>query len=76
MESIGQILKELFEGNIAITPYKDQDKIPCTYCTYRSICQFDTKIAENHYRSIKALPIEELWNRMKGGEAHGQSVDE
>lgn len=64
-ESIGTILKELFDGNISIMPYKDKDKIPCTYCTYKSICQFDGKIAENHYRNLKAMPIEELWENMK-----------
>ena len=74
-ESIGNILKELFDGNISILPFKDKDKIPCTYCTYKSICQFDTKIEENHYRVLKALPIEELWDNMKkkkAGEEDGQ----
>ena len=73
-ESIGRILKELFDGNISITPYKDKDKIPCTYCTYKSICQFDGKIAENHYRNLKAIPIDELWDNMKKKEVadHGQ----
>lgn len=64
-ESIGRILKELFDGNISIMPYKDKEKIPCTYCTYKSICQFDGKIEENHYRNLKAMPIEDLWAKMK-----------
>lgn len=73
-ESIGRILKELFDGNISIMPYKDKDRIPCTYCTYKSICQFDGKISENHYRNLKAIPIDELWENMKKKEAadHGQ----
>ena len=73
-ESIGRILKELFDGNISILPYKDKDKIPCTYCTYKSICQFDGKIEENHYRNLKAIPIEDLWEKMKkkGGTDDGQ----
>ena len=74
-ESIGRILKELFDGNISILPYKDKEKIPCTYCTYKSICQFDTKIEENHYRNLKALSIEALWANMKakkGGEEDGE----
>jgi len=72
-ESIGRILKELFDGNISIMPYKDKEKIPCTYCTYKSICQFDGKIEENHYRNLKAVPIEDLWAKMKErGGSNGQ----
>lgn len=72
-ESIGQILKELFDGNISIMPYKDKEKIPCTYCTYKSICQFDGKIEENHFRNLKAVPIEDLWAKMKErGGSNGQ----
>lgn len=67
LESMGRILKELYDGNISIVPYKDKDKIPCTYCTYKSICQFDGKIRANEYRHLRALTIEELWEKMKKG---------
>ncbi len=77
-ESIGRILKELFDGNISIIPYKDKEKIPCTYCTYKSVCQFEPKIESNHYRSLKPLAIDELWENMKekkGGVLIGDQVD-
>ncbi len=77
-ESIGEILKELFHGNISIIPYKDKEKIPCTYCTYKSICQFEPKIESNHYRSLKPIPIDELWEKMKrkqGGVIIGNEMD-
>ena len=77
-ESIGVILKQLFNGNISIIPYKDKDKIPCTYCTYKSICQFEPKITSNHYRSLKPVSIDDLWENMKkkkGGVCIGNPVD-
>lgn len=77
-ESIGRILKELFEGNISIIPYKDKEKIPCTYCPYKSICQFEPKIENNHYRSLKPVAIDELWEKMKekkGGVFLGNEMD-
>ena len=77
-ESIGVILKQLFNGNISIIPYKDKDRIPCTYCTYKSICQFEPKIASNHYRSLKPVSIDDLWENMKkkkGGVFIGNPVD-
>ena len=44
--------KSILEGNINIDPYKKSDgKIPCTYCEYISICQFDSSLG-NKYRLI------------------------
>ena len=44
--------KSILEGNINIEPYKKSDgKIPCTYCEYISICQFDSSLG-NSFRTI------------------------
>ena len=48
--------KSILEGNININPYKKSDgKIPCTYCQYASICQFDSSLG-NSYRAIGRNP--------------------
>jgi ATP-dependent helicase/nuclease subunit B len=44
--------KSILEGHINIDPYKKSDgKIPCTYCQYISICQFDSFLG-NSFRLI------------------------
>lgn len=63
--SMRRLLKELVDGHIAVTPVKNKDKTPCSYCPYRSICQFDPEIPGNHYRTLRELPKEELWQRMQ-----------
>ncbi|MGM7700822.1 helicase-exonuclease AddAB subunit AddB [Pseudalkalibacillus sp. Hm43] len=66
---IGNIGSDIMEGNIDIAPYEMQKRTPCTYCSFRSVCQFDQSLEENNYRSLKNMKDEELFERMreKGG---------
>ena len=78
-ESIRRILREMVSGNITVLPAKNGDRIPCTYCTYSAICQFDARMPGNKYRKITPMKIEELWSNMKktveGEDADGSSMD-
>lgn len=56
-QTIKAIGKEIFGGNIEIMPYYKKGRKPCEYCPYHSICGFDVRNEENHYRYIP--------NRMK-----------
>ncbi|MGL6248616.1 MAG: PD-(D/E)XK nuclease family protein, partial [Culicoidibacterales bacterium] len=38
--------EKIVAGEIAIEP-KGIDKLPCSYCPYRSLCQFDQQLPEN-----------------------------
>ena len=44
-----KISKEILSGNIDIKPYylEKEKKTPCSYCEYKSICQFDQKNKDN-----------------------------
>ncbi|MBW8381864.1 MAG: helicase-exonuclease AddAB subunit AddB [Youngiibacter sp.] len=79
-ESIRRILREMVSGNITVLPAKNGDRIPCTYCTYSAICQFDARMPGNKYRKIVPMKIDELWSSMKetveGGDEGGSSMDE
>ena len=43
---------EIVSGNVAIDPYKMKDNRPCTFCAYKSVCQFDESIETNQYRHL------------------------
>ena len=45
--------EEITDGKVSIEPYKLKDRTPCTYCSYRSFCQFDESLEENEYRILK-----------------------
>ena len=31
----------MLAGDTRVYPYKLKDKMPCEFCSYRSVCQFD-----------------------------------
>lgn len=43
---------DIINGNVEIAPYKLKDKTPCTFCAYKSVCQFDESIESNRYRIL------------------------
>lgn len=59
-----QISKEIMSGNIDIRPYYIKGVTPCTYCKYRSICNFDSKNEENNYRFIPQLKEKDILDKI------------
>ncbi|WP_226670020.1 helicase-exonuclease AddAB subunit AddB [Metabacillus litoralis] len=53
------------DGVIDISPYKLKDKKPCTYCEYKSVCQFDDSLEENNYRVLKSEKNDAVLKRMR-----------
>ncbi|OIK09448.1 helicase-exonuclease AddAB subunit AddB [Bacillus sp. MUM 116] len=42
----------IMDGTVHISPYKLKDKTPCTFCPFKSVCQFDESIEDNQYRIL------------------------
>ena len=40
-------------GDTRVLPYRIKDKMPCTYCSYRSVCQFDPGDPAQQVRALK-----------------------
>ena len=49
---IKEIAKEILRGRIDLKPYNKKGKTPCEYCSYKSICGFDTRLCNNTYNYI------------------------
>ncbi|WP_226658615.1 helicase-exonuclease AddAB subunit AddB [Pseudalkalibacillus hwajinpoensis] len=64
-KTIQTIGTEISDGRIEIDPYKLKDRIPCTFCSYRSFCQFDQAMEDNAYRPIAAQDDETILRRMR-----------
>ncbi|TQR20244.1 helicase-exonuclease AddAB subunit AddB [Psychrobacillus vulpis] len=52
-------------GDTRVYPYRLKDKMPCTYCSYRSVCQFDPQDPEQSVRSLKAEQPEVVTEKMR-----------
>ncbi|MRX73528.1 helicase-exonuclease AddAB subunit AddB [Bacillus lacus] len=60
-----QIGTDITDGVIDVAPYKIKDKVPCTFCEFKSVCQFDVSLEENQYRVLKPETNEEVLKRLK-----------
>lgn len=70
---IKRVCTGLIRGNIAITPVKKGEVAACTYCDYKSICQFDPGQPGNDYNKVRKLEPEEAWLIIdKGGIDHAE----
>lgn len=50
--TIRKIGTEITNGEVSIKPYKMDNQIPCTYCSYKPVCQFDQSLPENNFNLI------------------------
>src|SRR5690606_19895976 len=53
---------EIVQGRVDIKPYRKGKHSPCTYCSYRPVCQFDTLMEDNEYRFLSNMDKDVLWN--------------
>ena len=59
-KTIKEIAREILNGNIKLKPYYKDKKNPCEYCTYKSMCTFNSGITKTEYRFINHKTKEEL----------------
>ncbi|MFE8696318.1 helicase-exonuclease AddAB subunit AddB [Cytobacillus sp. FJAT-53684] len=55
----------IINGQVDISPYKLKDKTPCTFCSFKSVCQFDESLETNEYRQLVSYPKDELLEIIK-----------
>jgi len=63
-----QIGTDITNGTVSISPYKLKDKKPCTYCSFKSVCQFDESLEDNEFRNLKPLKPEEVLEELRKGD--------
>ena len=64
-KTIKDISKEILSGKIDLKPYNKKGKTPCEYCSYKSICGFNTKQNGNQYNYIDKKSKDDLIKMMK-----------
>lgn len=50
---------KIIGGNVEIAPYQLKEKSPCTFCSFKSVCQFDEGLESNQYRKLQTFSKEE-----------------
>ncbi|MFS0727509.1 helicase-exonuclease AddAB subunit AddB [Paenibacillus sp. 1P07SE] len=59
--TIRTIGERITRGEVAITPYRLGSQSPCTFCSYKPVCQFDPLFAGNDYVKLRKQSKDELW---------------
>ena len=65
-KTIREISNEIFKGNIELKPYYKNKKTPCEYCSYKSMCGFNSGIIKKNYNFINKLNKEEILEKIRG----------
>ena len=65
IKTIKEISKEILKGRIELKPYNKKGKTPCEYCSYKSICGFDTRLCNNTYNFIDKKSNDGVIKKMK-----------
>ncbi|WP_099221991.1 helicase-exonuclease AddAB subunit AddB [Listeria costaricensis] len=55
-------------GQVSINPYKLREQTPCTFCPFRSVCQFDPASGHDHYRFLANAQAKEVLKKIAEGE--------
>ena len=63
-KAVTEIGQEILSGNIDISPVRNGDITPCSYCRYRMVCGFDINEHPCRYAE-KFSSDDDIWNEMK-----------
>ncbi len=55
---------DITSGGVHLNPYQHQQRVPCTYCPFLSVCQFDPSLEENNYRKLTDMKDEEVLEKL------------
>lgn len=56
MNKSREICQDIYDGKIDISPFRKGVLTACTYCEYKSVCQFDPSMKTDKYRDIE-IPL-------------------
>ena len=71
VEHLGQ---EIADGNIAMEPKVFKEKDACTFCQYKDVCSFDSRLQGHEKKELKDMPAEELWQEIRAKVGENQEA--
>ncbi len=66
--TVTRIGGRILDGEVAIAPYRKGNQSPCTFCSYKPVCQFDVQVEGSGYVKLAKPPKERIWDMLRGGE--------
>ncbi|WP_211745498.1 helicase-exonuclease AddAB subunit AddB [Paenibacillus sp. Marseille-Q4541] len=60
--TIQEIGTRITEGEVAIEPFRMQQETACTFCPFKSVCQFDEGLPGNEFHLIRKPAKQQAWD--------------
>ena len=51
-----------------------KEKDACTFCQYKDVCSFDSRLQGHEKKELKDLPAEELWQEIRAKVGENQEA--
>ncbi|WP_100398670.1 helicase-exonuclease AddAB subunit AddB [Bacillus sp. FJAT-44742] len=69
-KQVKEIGESITSGHVEINPFKVKQNTSCTFCSYKSVCQFDPAMETNDFRPLAQYKEDKLLEmiRKKGGD--------
>lgn len=61
------VKKDMLSGEIKLNPYKSGGETACQYCPFKSVCQFDPMLKDDHYRRLTAIKEKQFYDKIQQG---------
>ncbi|WHX41854.1 helicase-exonuclease AddAB subunit AddB [Mesobacillus sp. AQ2] len=58
----------IVSGIVDVAPYKLKDRAPCTFCSFKPVCQFDQAVESNDFRKLPVIKKEDLLQSLRQDE--------
>ncbi len=62
--------QEILEGKTDISPFKMNQRTACEFCSFKSVCQFDTTDPAQHYRQLSLDKPEQVIEKIRKESGH------
>lgn len=56
---------QMTSGDISLNPFEYKNKKACTFCAFKSVCQFDPILPENNYNQLKDMKNEDILKQIE-----------
>lgn len=61
--------EQILQGDIRLSPYELREEDACRFCSYHSICGFDSRLKGCEKRHLEPMERDEIWEKLKEEEA-------
>lgn len=58
----------IISGIVDVSPYKLKERAPCTFCSFKPVCQFDQGMESNDFRKLPPIKKEDLLEALRQDE--------